>query len=234
MKLFCSVLVVSVLPRTTRADTIFVNNFSSGTLGEYTTSGATINSSLISGLTDPFGLALSGSDLFVANEDALTIGIALSGSNLLVSNVGIGTVGEYTTSGATVNASLISGLGGPAGLAVSGSNLFVANAVAGTISEYNTSGALVNAALISGLNTPVGIAVSGPDLFVTEEGSGTVGEYTTSGAVVNASLISGLNVPTGITILPAAAVPEPGAGTLTLLGMAGLVGLAWRRRRASN
>jgi hypothetical protein len=34
-----------------------------------------------------------------------------------------GTTGEYTTSGATVNTSLIGGLNQPAGIAVSGSNL---------------------------------------------------------------------------------------------------------------
>ena len=59
---------------------------------------------MVSGLIGPFGIAVSGSDLFVATY--------------------IG-VGEYTTSGATVNASL---LGGRAyAIAVSGSDLFVTN-----------------------------------------------------------------------------------------------------------
>ena len=35
-------------------------------IGEYTTSGATVNASLISGLNNPQGIAVSGSDLFVA------------------------------------------------------------------------------------------------------------------------------------------------------------------------
>ena len=50
-----------------------------------------MNASLVSGLSAPVGLAVSGSNLFVANWNA-------------------GTIGEYTTSGGTVNASLISGL----------------------------------------------------------------------------------------------------------------------------
>ena len=52
-----------------------------------------MNAALISdsGLNEPFGIAVSGSDLFVTNSI-------------------IGTVGAYTTSGATVNAALISGL----------------------------------------------------------------------------------------------------------------------------
>jgi len=45
-------------------------------------------------------------------------GIAVSGANLFVVNNGSGTVGEYTTSGATVNATLVSGLSIPYGIAV--------------------------------------------------------------------------------------------------------------------
>jgi hypothetical protein len=92
---------------------------------------ATVNASLISGLNEPIGIAVSGSDLFVANY------------------YGGGTVDEYTTAGATVNAALLSGLSSPSGIAVSGSDLFVANAGNDTIGEYTTSWALVNAALIS-------------------------------------------------------------------------------------
>jgi len=80
------------------ANTIFVTSALAGTIGEYTTSGATVNASLISGLDFPLGIVVSGSDLFVTG----------------FSN----TIGEYTTSGATVNASLISGLNSPIGLAI--------------------------------------------------------------------------------------------------------------------
>src|ERR1700736_642626 len=107
-------------------------------------------------------------------------------------------VGEYMTSGATLNAALLSGLGYPTGIAVSGGNLFVASLNSGTIGEYTTSGATVNAALISGLSGPQGIAVSGGNLFVANFNNFTIGEYTTSGATVNAALISGLSGPGGI------------------------------------
>jgi len=80
------------MPAIARGDTLFETNSNSGTIGEYTTSGATVNASLVSGLTGPAGVAVSGSNLFVA------------------SFVASGTIGEYTTSGATVNASLITGL----------------------------------------------------------------------------------------------------------------------------
>src|SRR6476661_8857570 len=116
-----------------------------------------------------------------------------------------GSVGKYTTSGATVNRNLVSGLLKPDGIAVSGDKLFVVDVSAGTIGEYTTSGAVVKRTLISGLHVPVGIAVSGEFLYVTElfggiGGIGTVGKYTISGETVNAALISGMNVPKKITI----------------------------------
>ena len=64
-----------------------------------------MNASLISGsgLDRPFGITVSGSNLFVTN---------------LGGTIGTGTIGEYTTSGAVVNASLVSGLAYPEGIAV--------------------------------------------------------------------------------------------------------------------
>ncbi len=83
-----------------------------------------VNASLISGLNGPWGIAVSGSNLFVANY-------------------GNSTIGEYTTSGAVgecladhgVKLALLN-------IAVSGSNLFVTNYGNGTIGEYTTSGAI--------------------------------------------------------------------------------------------
>jgi hypothetical protein len=58
-----------------------------------------VNPALVSGLDNPTGIAVSGGDLFVTNYFA-------------------GTIGEYTTSGATVNPALISGLNDPQAIAV--------------------------------------------------------------------------------------------------------------------
>ncbi len=143
------------------------------------------------------------------------------------------TVGEYTTSGATVNAALLSGLGFPTGIAVSGGNLFVASLNNGTIGEYTTSGATVNPALISGLSGPEGIAVSGGNLFVTSLNNGTngtIGEYTTSGATVNAALVSGVVSPNFIVVVDPA-VPEASIGTLLVLGVTAMFGLRRLLRR---
>ncbi len=85
---------------------------------------------------------------------------------IFVTSFSDNSIGEYATSGATVNAALVTGLNHPFGIAVSGTNLFVSNNGNGTIGEYTTAGATVNAALVMGLNFPSGIAVSGTNLFV--------------------------------------------------------------------
>ena len=93
---------------------------------------------------------------------------ATAHAQIFVVNVNPGTIGEYTTSGMTVNASLVSGLNSPSaglsvplGIAVSGGNLFVVNSGQSTIGEYNaTTGATVDASLlVTGSNDPYGIAV---------------------------------------------------------------------------
>jgi Putative Ig domain len=206
---------------------IFVSNVGDGTVGAYNSDGTTINGSLVSGLSSPTDIAVSGSNVFVVNTAAGTVGkyttsgaivnaslisglnnpvsIAVTGSNLFVGHGG--TIGEYdATTGATINASLISGISGNANIAISGSNLFVANTYS-TIGEYTTSGATVNAALISGLTDVGAIAVSGTNLYVVNEWSDInnhglfpIGLYTTSGATVNASFLY-TNSPTGIAVL---------------------------------
>ena len=99
-------------------------------------------------------------------------------------------VGEFTTSGATVNAMLVPGQSIPYDVEVVGNDLYVVNfnngaAGAGSIGKYNaTTGAVINASFITGLNGPVSIAVSGNDLYVSNQVSGSVGKYNaTTGAI---------------------------------------------------
>jgi sugar lactone lactonase YvrE len=115
-----------------------VNSSGQGYIGEYTTDGAPVNTSLIRGLNSPAHIALDVSGY------------------LYVTDYNNGTVGKYTTSGATVNAALISGLVQPTGLALDGQgHLFVASGGAnGKIGEYTTDGQSINPSLITGLNYP--------------------------------------------------------------------------------
>ncbi|HEX4144779.1 MAG TPA: PEP-CTERM sorting domain-containing protein [Pirellulales bacterium] len=224
-----------------------VNN--SGTIEEYEPDGTVVNASLAheGGVS---GLAVSGGDFFAAGLGGITefttagtfvtqfryalgpwSGIAASGADLFVtSQFAPYSVGEFTTSGATVNASLISGLQNPNAIAVSGSDLFVANALSpNSVSEFTTSGAIVNASLITGLTggDAISLAVSGGDLFVTNGGAnGVVSEYTTSGVLVNASLVTGLEYPGAILV-----TPEPSTWVMFAIGAAALAACARRKWR---
>lgn len=182
---------------------IYISDENTGSIGVYTNTGATVNAGLITGLSSvssvqPLSIAVSGGDIFVLTS-------AFNSQNQI-----IGTISEYTTSGAIVNPSLVTGFDAsePEGIVVSGTGLFLVNHAAGTVSEYTTSGQLVNPALISGLAGPVGIAVFGSDLFVVNSVSNTIGEYTTTGAAVNPALISGVYDATWLTVETA---PGPAA-----------------------
>ena len=170
----CFVLAIGLaaIPANSFA-TLFVVSFgngpNTGTIGAYTNSGAVINASLITGLSDPLSVAASGGFLYVTTLD--------------------GKIGKYTTSGATVNASLVTGLNQPTDIEVSGNRIFVADFGHGSIGEYTTSGATINSSLIGGVHS-TGIAVSGTHLFVSSDSEFTgIAEYTTSGETVNPSLI---------------------------------------------
>jgi hypothetical protein len=188
------------------SDIFVANNF--GSIGEYTTSGSTVNAALVPGLDNPDGIAISGTDIFVTFPMNIRSSIA-----------------EYTTSGSLVNSNL-TGQSGPGGIAVSGSDIFVTFAATNTIGEYTLAGAPVGTGTLvsSGLNDPLGIAVSGSDIFVANYGSNTVGEYTTSGSMVNADLIS-VGSPDAIAI-----IPEPSSWVLLAIGEAGLLIFTRRRR----
>ena len=94
---------------------LYVSDTVNNTVSAYNaTTGATIASfTTVSGLYRPFGLAVSGNNLYVANYN--------------------GTVGEYdATTGAVINANLITGLTEPWNLGISGNNLYVSNCCAST------------------------------------------------------------------------------------------------------
>jgi hypothetical protein len=132
----------------------------------------------------------------------LISGIASAHAQIYVANNGGNTVGKYALNGATINASLISGLDKPIGIAVADGFIYVANFGNGTVGKYTVEGAVVNASLISGLGNASAVAIAGGNLYVASISAGTIGKYTTSGAVVNASVVTGLNGPAGIAVSP--------------------------------
>src|SRR5438094_320462 len=154
--LFLSAIALSILSNTAHAQ-LYVSQ-QAGRVGEYDAiTGAAINANFITGLNNPFSLALSGNDLFVAEFSAER-------------------VGKYdATTGAAINANFITGLT-PAGVALSGNNLFVTNyGPFGSVGKYDaTTGAAINASFITGTNYPIRLELSGNNLFVANQSVGTV------------------------------------------------------------
>jgi hypothetical protein len=127
---------------------------------------------------------------FYINIGGAAYGLALSGSNLYVLNANGGPVGLYNAiTGATINSNFITGNIGGEGLALSGNNLFVpGNAGLG---EYAaTTGTAINVGF--GPAGTAGAAVVGNNLYVTDFNS-VVEIDATTGAVINSSFITGLS-----------------------------------------
>jgi hypothetical protein len=183
---------------------LFVANSGNGTIGKYTTAGATIDPALISHLSDPLGIAVSGNNLFITNAR----------DNF---------VGKYTLSGETVDPTFIGGFTLALAIAASGGYVYISDPEDNSIRKFTTSsGSEVEPFGLAPVGAPVGIAVFGGSLFVTyTDRSGVIGEYeANTGLAINPTLVSGLSGPTGIAVVSASSVPDAGA-TLALL----LVGL---------
>jgi DNA-binding beta-propeller fold protein YncE len=185
-------LALAALPRMAAADNLYVVVNGGNKIGKYTTAGAVVNASLITGLNNPSDLALDGQ------------------GNLFVANLGSAKVSEFTTSGATVNANLITGLtvlaSNPRGLAMEGgTNLFIAHLNGHAIGRYTiTNGAVgvSNSAFISGLGFPFALAVSAGNLYMANSVSYDykISKFTTAGATVNSALVTGVNNPLGVAV----------------------------------
>jgi hypothetical protein len=175
--------VADAWPWTVSGTDVFAYNPTTGAVGEYTTSGGTVNASLIPSLDQGFSfcnqIAISGSDLFIANSQS-------------------GDVAEYSTSGALLNPTFMTSSANSEPLiAISGTDVFVAHGTPSgywTVGEYTAAGATVNSSLFTYLFPTSSMAVSGSDIFVNDWSAATgdtIAEYTTSGNLVSSSFISG-------------------------------------------
>lgn len=171
-------LFASVLSLSAQAQTLFVSNVNTNSVSTYNTSGTLTGSNIITGLSYPTDLVVSGNYIYVLNRSA-------------------GSIEKYTTDGTLVTSgwTTITGLSSPTSIAVSGGDIYVANNGAGTVAHYSTSGSTLNASLISSLTSVAGIAVNGSNLYVTSGGgtNATIYQYGTDGsggtALVTASSI---------------------------------------------
>jgi hypothetical protein len=164
---------------------LFVANQQGTTVSEFDAStGATINGSLITGVSnpDPLLLATNGSNLYVGSED--------------------GGVTEYSLSGVKNTSFSVSGSGSVMGLAVTGSSLLELNSLNGDINVYNAiNGASVTPDFITvpgGQGAATGMTLVGNTLFVVSEGKVFAYDAST-GVELSSNLIAGLDNPFAIT-----------------------------------
>jgi hypothetical protein len=174
---------------------IFISN-ANGTngIGSYNFNGTAINASLFPHGAGYQGLALSGSNLYVSDNNG---GSANSGL-----------IAHYNINSGLVNSSLVTGLNGPYGLAVSGSGStpYVANFNTGIVGAYNTSNGAATGGFTPIITSPtanlMGVAVSGNSLFVTNttDGKITAHDATTGAALGGFTTVTGLSFPAGIAV----------------------------------
>jgi hypothetical protein len=152
-------------------------------------------------------------------------------AQLYLTQPAIGTVSEYdATTGAPINASLITGLDSPFALALEGNTLFVANRFTVGAYDATTGAANVKFSPITGLDFPLGLTVSGNTLFMPNSFSDTVGTYNAaSGALINADFITGLDFPLGLAV--ASLVPEPSPWPMMAGSGVALLTVMLRRKR---
>ena len=167
---------------------LFVSNYNTGTIGEYTTSGSPVAPNFITGVTPngPDALTFLGGNLYVANY-----GNGGSGS---------GFVSEYSPLGVPIGNPLITGLNGPFGIASDGTNLYVSNFLGNTIGKYSAAGSLLNTFSVPNNQGPTGMAFSGGNIYVAEYVPGTIDEYSTNGALLQTGLVTGLDGPDALAI----------------------------------
>jgi hypothetical protein len=148
--------------------------FDYNTVGEYdAVTGATINTSLITGLNAPTGITLSGSKLFVANS---ANGV-----------VGAGSIGAYNLDGTAVNAALVTGLSNPQDVTEFGGNLYVTDNGNHRVGEYDATTGKVK---IKGFYDALGdLAHRAPLLSRLSTGHGTSSSRAPALAVPSASVV---------------------------------------------
>lgn len=216
--------------------TLFVTNNTGGSIGAYSTTGATVNAVFSSIGPGGYGIATNGNGLWVSNITQNTInsystktglpiatpplvsglnnprGVAVSGNVLYVADTDFPAIQSYNaTTGAPI-ASTTLGLDEPRGIAVSGNRLFVSNYGSNSIGIYDaTTCNPIDATFISGVVGPIGLKVKGNTLYVAETGAGKISSYNaTTGAAINANLITGLNNPYDVAITAdPVVVPKP-------------------------
>ncbi len=208
------------------AGNLYVANYADvkdSTIVKFTPSGTV--SQFATNLYRCMGVAIDGTDIYVANEGSTIInkitpgglmsvfstthysteGLAFDGvGNLYVADFNENRVMKYTPAGASsIFAS--TALNGPMGMAFDRTgNLYVANANNNTIRKFSPVGADLGTFSSTGLNYPVGIAFdSMGNVYVANYFGGTIRKFSSTGIDLGDFASFGLSNPTYLAIVPA-------------------------------
>lgn len=192
MKLPNLVVVVCLVSTAAPADNIYVAESGLGRVGKYSTSGAAINPSLITGLTNPRDMRITSS------------------GNLLVTSAGAGvvtpsTIGLYTTSGQTLNAALTSTLSVGYfywSAVLVGTNLVAIVQNSATDPSFSLVGASLTGTNSSFLSTyskySESVVSDGTYFYVLDSLFGHIQKFSSAGAALNYDLVT---APTGSSVM---------------------------------
>jgi hypothetical protein len=174
---------------------LFVTNGLNGTVGEYTTSGATVNASLISGLSQPYGIAVvepPASKLALAQEPAstttnstlapITVDVEDSSGDLVSSDnsdvtlaIGTGTTGA--TLGGTTTVAAVGGVATFNNLTLNAPGTYTLAATDGSLtsatsSPFNVTAVSIHPSTVT-LGATAGSIVAGNQVTFTATVSGS-------------------------------------------------------------
>jgi sugar lactone lactonase YvrE len=145
-----------------------------------------LQSTVVSGLSSPRGVAVDGSGNVYAT----------SGNDVVKV--------PWTGSGYGAPATVVSGLSSPFGVAVDASgNLYIADTGNNRVlKEMLSAGSYTQSVVASGVNTPTGVAVDGSgNVFVALNGADSVLKMTLSGGSYTQGVVaSGVNGPDGVAV----------------------------------
>jgi hypothetical protein len=202
----------------------------SGTIGRAKRNGSSVNSQFIKGLTNPCGIAVSGTHIYWANTiptggigrasisgrprtvdktfiptDGYACGVAVNGTHVFWGNRDTGAIGRAKLSGGGRDQSFVSTASNVCLGAVNRTHIFWTAFQAGAIGRAAIGGnpASVNPSFISA-NRPCGVTVDRRHVYWASAGTNSIGRANLNGSSPNQSFITGANIPCWVAVDPPA------------------------------
>ena len=180
--------------------------------------GTGVKNGFITGVKDPWGVAVDGQHIYWTDDNGTTIaranldgtgvdrsfitgtdsiGVAVDSHYVYWTNATAGTIGRADLDGTGVTQSFITGANDPWAVAVDGQHVYWTNYGSSTIGRANVDGTGVNQSFITGANEPSGVAVDGQHVYWIDDGA--IGRANLDGTGVNESFVSG-NAAQGVAV----------------------------------